>query len=1000
MSPARRAFAAVLLGLMLPAAAAGQNVVITGTVRTPTGEPVRGAFVFVESLNLATVTNDAGSYRLLVSATQATGSVRLQVQSIGYRPTEIHVPLTSGATARHDITLTEEAIALEEVVVTGTAGRQERRAQPAVVAKIDAGRVAEIAPVNNIANLLQTRVPGLSLSQGAGSVGTGPRIRIRGASSISLSNEPLVFIDGIRADAAQRQIFGLSGQEVSRLNDIAPEDIETVEVVKGPAAATLYGADASAGVINIITKRGRAEGGFSQTFSADYTSISTSFEPPTNFGTCAASHIRPIAVPPNPPESGGVLLCQGKAVGDIVSDNPLARLDAFRTGRGASLSWTLRGGGQNYGVFLSATGDQENGTLPNNEFRRLTWRSNFDFLPRPTIRLEGGFALSEARARLPYSDNSVYGFVAAGFLGNPLTVGTVADGLYSGAGVGGVEGRSNIENTDRALRIQPRLSVGWTPSNRFTHRLTLGGDLTRTQALAFFPKNSLSWYASERTNSGTIDQGRDHYDRWTADYLGNYALDITPTLRTDFSWGLQTIIQRRDLVTAAGVGLVANPARSVGAASERTSDQDITEDRSNGVFGQIQASHRDRLYFQLAGRLDRNSAFGAESQYFFSPRVGVSYVISDESFWRPLAAAVSTFRLRAAYGTTGRSPTSGTRATYEPASNVLPSEVLEPGVVPEDPGNTGLKPERGTEIEAGFEAGLFNERVSLEATYFHKTTSDVILRRPIAPSLGFNQNPYVNIGKVLNRGVELAATARLVTLPSLGWEARLTFATLHNEVLDMGGVEPFGTTYRTREGAPVGSFHSFRIRHVDVAKDTAFVSNDLEFVGNVLPGWEGTAGTTVNFLRGFTLYGQFDFRGDVLRFEGSAQFRDRQFRNSERWVRRNDTSFMSAEERLRRFGPFRNEKGETVTFGNVNEEYIEDASFVRLRELSLAYRIPTEFAARYLRVREAGISVAGRNLVTWTPYSGLDPETIYQNNTEFFTVPADRRWLVRLTVRP
>jgi hypothetical protein len=701
------------------------------------------------------------------------------------------------------------------------------------------------------------------------------------------------------------------------------------------------------------------------------------------------------------PDSG-VPLCQGKAVDDVVSDNPLARLDAFRTGRGTSLSWTLRGGGQNYGVFLSATGDQENGTLPNNEFRRLTWRSNFDFLPRPTIRLEGGFAMIEARTRLPHSDNSVYGFVAAGFLGNPLTVGTDADGLYSGAGVGGVVGRSNIENIDRAVRIQPRVSVHWTPSNRFTHRLTLGGDLTRTKAWSFFPKNNLNWYASDLTNSGTIDEGRDYVDRWTADYLGNYTLDVSPSLRTDLSWGLQTIINRRDLVQASGVGLVANPSRSVGAAVERSGTQSVSEDRSNGVFGQIQVGHRDRLYFQLAGRLDRNSAFGAESQYFFSPRVGVSYVLSDEPFWSSsgLAGALSTLRLRAAYGTTGRSPTSGTRATYDPSVSLLPSEVFVAGVTPEDPGNTALKPERGTEIEAGFEAGLFNDRVSLEATYFHKTTTDAILRRPIAPSLGFDSLPFVNIGKVLNRGVEIAASARLLTLPNLGWEARVTFATLHNEVTDMGGIDAFGTLYRTRAGAPVGSFHTFRIRNIDAANNVAIVSDTLEFVGNVLPGWEGTAGSTINFLRNFTLYGQLDFRDDVLRYEGSAQFRDRQFRNSERWIRRNDTSFMSAEERLRRFGPFRNEKGESVTFGNVNEGYIEDASFVRLREVSLAFRVPQEFAARYLRVGEASVSVAGRNLVTWTSYSGLDPETIYQSNTEFFTVPADRRWLVRLSVRP
>jgi TonB-linked SusC/RagA family outer membrane protein len=841
--------------------------------------------------------------------------------------------------------------------------------------------------VHNVATLLQSRVPGLHIAEGSGSVGSAPRIRIRGVASMSLSNEPLVFIDGIRADGRRNQIYGVSGQEGSRLNDIAPEDIESIEVVKGPAAATLYGADASAGVINIITKRGRAEGGFTQTISAEYVTFKTDFESPENVAVCAAADLttRPI--------------CSGLTAGTIVRDNPLVRLDPFRRGEGGNLSWNLRGGGQNYGVFLSAAGDQELGTVPNNEFRRLSVRSNFDFVPKQNWRLEGGFGLVEAKTRLPNSDNSVYGFVAAGLLGNALTVGTPADGLYSGAGLGGMRGRRNLDNTDRSMRFQPRVAAYFSPSTRFTHRLTLGADLTRTRASTFTPKNAESWYASDDANSGIVQQGRENFDRWTADYLGNLAVDISESLRTDLSWGFQTIINKRDLLQATGTGLVSNAARSIAAASLRTSTQSVEENRSNGVLGQVQLSHRDRLFFQLAGRLDRNSAFGAESQYFFSPRVGVSYVISDEAFWQnSLTNVISTLRLRAAYGTTGRSPTSGAEATYDLDPYILwGSGVTQPGVTPNDPGNTRLKPERGTELEAGFEAGLWDERVSLELTYFDKVTTDAILRRPIAPSLGFDTDPYVNIGKISNRGFEVAATARLLTRQDLGWEVRGTFNSVKNRVEDMGNVAPFGTTTRTREGAPVASFHTQRVKSVDVANGFAMVSDTFEFIGNTLPGWQGTLGSTVNFLRNFTLYGQFDFIGDIYRRNNSEDFRDRQFRNTELWVRQNE--LLTPEERLRLFGPFRNSRGETVAFGNVNEHYIEKAHYTRFRELSLTYRVPESVSSRLLRSREASLSVAGRNLATWTPYSGLDPETTYTESTEFFTIPAERRWLVRMSVR-
>ncbi len=990
----RRSFMLILaLCLLLPGLLSAQETLIVGTVKSRTGEPVRGAYVLISSISAGTLTNDAGNYRLTVSAAQATGSVTLEAQSIGYSSVSVEVDLAPGTTIRQDFTLTEQAISLQEVVVTGTAGRLERKAQAAVVDKVDAARVTEVAPITNIQNLLQARVPGVHLDAGSGSVGTAGRMRIRGMSSISLSNEPLVFIDGIRMDATQgtgddgAQAFSVSGQSVSRLNDLAPEDIESIEVVKGPAAATLYGADASAGVINIITKRGRASGGFTQSVSAEYTGTNTNFDTPVNEAACSASDVT----------SADRVLCFGKAAGTLVTDNPLARLDVFQPGHARNLAYSIRGGGTDYGVFLSATADDEQGSLPNNKFTRLSFRSNFDFIVNPQLRVEAGWGISKTKTRLPYSDNSVYGMVAAGFLGSPRTVGTVADGLYSGAGVGGIQGRAQIENYDDAFRFQPRVAVNWAPAQRLTNKFTMGADLTRTSAWSFFPKNDGSWYASDASNSGTIDEARRSANRWTIDYLGNLTVDLSQDLRTDISWGLQTIVTKTDQVRAHGEGLVANAARSVGAASTQTGSQFVNEARSNGVFSQIQTSWKDKLFMQIAGRLDRNSAFGIESKYFFSPKAGLSYVVSEEPFWQnsALGNLISTFRVRGAYGTTGRSPTSGALATYNTEPYVLYADgSVHPGVTPHDPGNVNLKPERGTEVELGFEAGLLDERVSLEVTYFDKTTTDAILRQPIAPSLGFDQDPYVNIGKLTNKGLEVAASARILTMDNVGWELRGTLATLKNEVVDMGGIEPFGTTKRTREGAPVGSFHTYKVKRIDEAAGVAIVGDTLEFLGNTIPGWESTLTSTVNFAKYFTLYAQLDMRGDVLKQDFTADFRDRQFRNSPTYVHRDD---LSAEERLGRFGPFKTESGDDISFSNVNEWYITDASYMRLREVSLSVTAPENLATA-MRAHSATFTFAARNLKTWTSYTGLDPETTFTEAEEFFTVPAEKRFSFRLSL--
>lgn len=278
----RRLLTSVALGLAVPLAlSAQQATVVTGTVRTRTSEPVRGAYVAIPELNLATVTNDVGTYRLVVPAGAATASATLHVQSIGYRNVEVPLRLEGGS-VQQDVTMTEQAVQLEQVVVTGTAGRQQVRAQAAKVEKLDAARITQVAPIVNVQNMLQARVPGVTIYQGSGSSGTAAKIRIRGVSSISLSNDPLIFIDGVRADSRSgdtntngAQIYSVLGQGVSRLNDLNPYDIESIEVVKGPAAATLYGADASAGVVNIITKRGRSGGGFSQNIAVEYGRLTT-----------------------------------------------------------------------------------------------------------------------------------------------------------------------------------------------------------------------------------------------------------------------------------------------------------------------------------------------------------------------------------------------------------------------------------------------------------------------------------------------------------------------------------------------------------------------------------------------------------------------------------------------------------------------------------------------------------------------------------------------------
>lgn len=998
-TPLGVALAAALL--LLPVAASAQDVVITGRVQGASMAPAAGAVVAIPSLQLSTVTNELGTYRLVVPAAQARGqSVPMTASMLGYETMQANVTLTPG-NVRRDFSLQERAIALDQIVVTGTAGQMERRAQSAVIASVNASQVTDVAPVQTVGDLLQSRVSGVSVQSASGTSGTAQTIRIRGAASISLSNEPLVFIDGVRADARISQVYGVGGQAGSRLNDIPPEDIESIEIVKGPAAATLYGADASAGVIQIITKKGRSGARFSQSLTAEYQSLEANWTPPANWGACRAGDVaratdvrtgEPLTVADNP--------CLGQSVGHIVSDNPLARTSAFRNGEVRSFAWSGRGGGEAYNYYVSLANESEDGTLPNNFYGRTGGQMNFDFLPRRDLRIEGGLGLTRTQTDMPINDNNIYGYLGGGLLGSPLTRGTANDGWY--AGNRQVEAISSITNLNRTLRTRPRLAVNYTPFTWLTNRLILGADLSRTEARNMYPRNDNVWYGTADLNSGQVSEARQHFDVITIDYLGNLTHRLNENIRTDLSFGAQYIMESTNTTNATGTGLITNAARSINAASRSTGGGSYSEEKSVGVFGQAQFAFFDRIYPQFAIRADRHSAIGQDAGVFYSPSIGLSYVISDEPAIRNvLPNAISTLRVRSRWGTTGRSPSSGALQTYSAQPFLITQTNVGAGVIPGNPGNRDLKPERGEEIEAGFDLGLFNERLGVELTYFNKVSKDLVLNRPLAPSAGYTATSVLmNIGELVNRGVEVAATAQMISRPNFSWEHRVAMNTLHNEVTDLGDVTPFNQLNRVTLNRPSYGFHSRRIREIDVANNRAIVSDTVEFVGNLLPGFEGNTSATVSMFRVLRLYGQLDWKHDFYIYNNTDQFRERQFGTGERWIRRNE--ILTDEERLRRFGPFVTESGSAIAAGNVNEAYIEKGDFWRLREISATLSLPRAWA-ELMRSQAASITFAGRNLALWTDYSGADPEvnssTSGSSREEFLTMPPARRFVTRINLQ-
>lgn len=984
-SPAALLAAGLLLAA--PSFAAAQTGSVIGRVTDArTMAPIPSAQVVVVGTQIGTLTDSDGTYRI---PNVNPGTRQVRVITIGFRSETLTTDVVAGQTSRLDFALSVSAVALDEIIVTGTAGRQDRRAQAASVSSVNASAISEVAPITSVADLLQARTTGVSITQASGTSGGTQRIRLRGSASLNLSNEPLLIIDGIRADNRTDQIYGVGGQQGSRLNDINPDDIESIEIVKGPAAATLYGADASAGVIQIRTKRGQAGSGFTQTVSYEYAQIQPEWTPPSNWGVCSSGDVA----------NSSRTLCFGQAAGTIVSDNPLVRYNVLDNGNTKNFSWSGRGGGQNYGYFLSFSAEDEQGTLPNNKYERYTGRVNFDFTPKENLKLEWSMGLARVFAQLPQNDNNIYGYLGGGLLGNPRTVGTANDGWY--ATNRQVEAISNIKNTTMTVRVTPVFTINYTPRPWFRHRINAGVDMTRSEAESFWPKNSIGWYGTATLNSGQISHARRNRDEISIDYLGSIRGTFLTDLVADLAVGAQAIARRNDLTNATGQGLTTNSANSINAAATTTGGQSYSEEREAGVFAQLDLAWQDRLYMQIGGRLDKNSAFGEEATAFFNPKVGLSYVISEEDFYpSALQSFMPTLRLRSVWGSTGRSPGSGASlTTFDSSPFAITSNSVASGVIPRNPGNRELKPERGTEIEFGFDAGLFNERVGLEVTYYSKVSSDLILERPLPPSLGFSNDPLVNIGELKNSGWEIGANAQVVSMENFSWDARVNLSTNTNEVTDLGEVEPFGTNNRVLPGYPANGYWTHAIRSYDVANNRAVVSDTVEFWGNPNPGFEGNINSTFTLFGALRVYAQFDFMQDYILYNNTDQFRERQFGTGERWVRRNE--ILSDEERLGRFGPFVTEDGRTLNASAVNAKYYQNGDHVRFREFSVTYSLPRDLVQTF-GASSAQLTVGGRNLMLWTDYEGEDPEVLGAQTdftrNDFLTMPQPRRFLARVNL--
>ncbi len=921
-----------------------QDPVVSGIVVAAGGKPVADAQIVLAGGRVGAVTGADGRFR--VGGLGRTGvEVTIQVRRIGFR-TESQAVRIGDLDVR--VVLTELAFKLDEVVVTGTAGGGQARSIGNAVSEVNVADLVQRSSPRSLQELISSSVSGVNMISAPGNVGAGAAIRIRGASSASLGSAPLIYLDGVRIDNNQNaSITGMRGGTVSRLNDLSPEEVEAIEVIKGPAAATLFGTEASAGVIQIITKKGR--GG-----PAEWD---------IKIGQGASWLSRPLSRWPavydrsTTPCTNCRLLANGiREFAVLESEIQRGIGTPWSTGHNQSFGASVRGGTDLVRYFFSGQFDRNEGYVDWNWQNKAAVRANLELTPnqRLTVSTNIGFLRSNTRYDAPGPFPAE--IVSSIYWGTPKA----ADSRSRGWNWTPPEALATVEAKESYDRFTGSATIRHSPMSWLTHKLTAGADIGNSVPSRLFPRSPLGsadyFGALSLGSAETINRTVTNAN---VDYGATASVNLLKDLVVETSAGGQYYLTKTHEQGATGTRFPVPGRGTVSSAAIKTGFEDFLENKTFGLYVQQQLGWKNRRFLTAAVRGDDNSAFGENFNFVVYPKFSASWVLHEEPFWK--IRPVSSFKLRAAWGRAGRQPdVFAARRLYAP----ITAAADQPGLTADAVGNPDLKPEVGEELELGFDAGILNERISAQLTFYDKKTKDAILRRSVAPSSGFAGSQFVNAGLIRNRGVELALNGRIVETRTLEWGLGVNVATNHSKVISLGALPPivlFGQ--RHVEGFPVGAVFMFNVLSAQFDAAGKVINALCEatpeqgggtvpcsqaqpvYRGPALPTWEGDVSSSLRY-GNLTVQARVGYEGGYTKISGDLAASHLLFRNSKQILERTDPVLAAMAE---------------IT-GDWLQGGVIKGGFAKLREVSVNYRLPKRIAGIVGARAGSSVTVAAYNL--------------------------------------
>jgi TonB-linked SusC/RagA family outer membrane protein len=1103
MVPAlRRFFASAAAAALLPTLlVAQQPAAITGRVGGAAGRALANATVSLTQLQLGGTTREDGRYTILVPANRVSGqTVTLTARAINYKPESATITLTEGQITQ-DFTLAVNPLQLGELVVTGAGTATEVEKLGSVRDNV-AGAQIERSQESNVINALAAKAPNVTVTSSGGDPGASTFIQIRGPRTYNGTGQPIIVIDGLPVDyttystqnfdnvEGQGSLTGTATQ--TRIADINPADIESVEILKGPAASSIYGARAAAGAILITTKAGKP-GPTRYSLRSNF-----QWDRPTKYYPLQTSFARG--------SFGNTILTTDETNGGQISGGPGLRSwgasisslglptfdharDIFESGFGTDQTLSISGGNDRTLFFLSGNYNYTNGMI----------FSNNDVLRRVTVRLNGSHRATDRLkigANISYA-NTAGRFVERGNNTSAIMLGdlrtppefnnhpdTAANGQQRSYALPnpqpGDEAASRtfdnpffviraFNNNSQTDRVFGNISAEWQAMNWLKFNYTLGADYYNDDRLEGFPLGNSSQPDGAVIAGNITNLQIDHNVTAVATWKSS------PNLGGTFTVG-QNLNHRRNTLRGT-VGRTTIQPNLFNLQNTLTRDPMTDQEFKNrieGYFGQATLDIAQQLYLTGALRYDGSNTYGATHRRAWYPKGSLAW-----NFLRSRPEGAITYgKVRASYGEAGIEPQPyGTATVLRSDLPSIAGGVQGVGLNPTQNGvggawldrtlgNADLKEERSKEFEAGFDVGLIKDKADLSFTWYNSRTSGVILFTPQPTSTGF-EFAFTNAGELRNRGVEVNLNVRPITSKDFGWDLGFQFSRNRNKVLELKGLDPnafvelpgsFLVSQGLQVDQPFGVLRGAGLIKCGITPagdpdvDTAcqgaptgalylgangfpILDDNLRIIGDPNYNWTGSGRTTFR-IKNFQVSGLVDVRNGGAIWNGTRGALYSYGKHLDTEARAtcagSAASCTGNEHRFGTdfwfFGPVVGpgvdpatgqglavpigeswyRQGSGTTFNGNDEDFIEDGGFVRLREVSLQYTLDQPWVRRTLGFSSVDLRVAGRNLLTSTNYTGLDPETNLNqaDNTsggqrrglDYFNNPQSRSWVFTVTL--